>query len=181
MAAPIPLRADFDAPTLRALAKRSRDPDQTRRLLALAAIYDGQSRSQAAQLAGVGLQIVRDWVMRFNDQGPDGLVNRKAPGRAPILDGEKRAALRDILEQGPIPALHGVVRWRLIDLVHWVWDEFGLAVSEQTLSRELRAMNYRKLSARPRHHAKSEAAEAVFKKTSRPAWQRSRMRPAASL
>src|SRR5919199_5696984 len=88
MAAPIPLRADFNAAALRALAKRSRDPDQTRRLLALAAIYDGQSRSQAAQLAGVGLQIVRDWVMRFNDQGPDGLVNRKAPGRAPILDGE---------------------------------------------------------------------------------------------
>src|SRR5919206_1054693 len=92
MAAPISLRSDFDAATLRALAKRSRDPDQIRRLLALAAIYDGHARSEAARLAGVGLQIVRDWVMRFNDQGPDGLVNRKAPGRAPILDATKRAA-----------------------------------------------------------------------------------------
>ena len=136
MAAPIPLRSDFNAAALRALAKRSRDPDQTRRLLALAAIYDGQSRSQAAQLAGVGLQIVRDWVMRFNDQGPDGLVNRKAPGRAPILDAAKRAALRDMLEQGPIPAIHGVVRWRLIDLVHWVFDEFGLAISEGSGSQQ---------------------------------------------
>src|ERR671927_1832010 len=85
MAAPVRLRSDFDAARLRALAKRSRDPDQTRRLLALAAIYDGHPRSHAAQLAGVGLQIVRDWVLRFNDQGPDGLINRKAPGRAPIL------------------------------------------------------------------------------------------------
>ena len=164
MAAPIPLRADFDAPTLRALAKRSRDPDQTRRLLALAAIYDGHARSHAAQLAGVGLQIVRDWVLRFNDQGPDGLINRKAPGRAPILDAAKRAALRDMLEQGPIPAVHGVVRWRLIDLVQWVWDEFGLAISEQTLSREVRAMNYRKLSARPRHYAHNAQRAEAFKK-----------------
>src|SRR5919199_5515467 len=150
MAAPIPLRADFDAPTLRALAKRSRDPDQTRRLLALAAIYDGHARSHAAQLAGVGLQIVRDWVLRFNEHGPDGLINRKAPGRASILDAAKRAALRDIVEQGPIPAVHGVVRWRLVDLVQWVWDEFRISVSQQTMSREVRALGSRKLSARPR-------------------------------
>ncbi len=181
MAAPIPLRSDFNAAKLRDIAKRSRDPDQTRRLLALAAIYDGHARSHAAQLAGVGLQIVRDWVLRFNEHGPDGLINRKAPGRASILDAAKRAALRDMLEQGPIPAVHGVVRWRLVDLVQWVFDEFGLSISEQTLSRELRAMNYRKLSARPRHHAKSEAAVAVFKKSFRPVWRRSRViRPAAS-
>jgi transposase len=174
MAAPIPLRCDFDAPTLRALAKRSRDPDQTRRLLTLAAIYDGCARTEAAQLAGVGLQIVRDWVIRFNEQGPDGLINRKAPGRAPILDGAKRAALRDIVEQGPIPAVHGVVRWRLIDLVQWVWDEFGLSISEQTLGRELHALGYRKLSARPRHYARNARQAEAFKKNSRPSWQRSR-------
>ena len=179
MAAPIPLRADFDAAKLRHIAKHSRDPDQIRRLLALAAIYDGHARSEAARLAGVGLQIVRDWVMRFNDQGPDGLVNRKAPGRAPILDATKRAALRDMLEQGPIPALHGVVRWRLIDLVQWVWDEFGLAISEQTLSRELRALNYRKLSARPRHDARDAQRAEAFKKTFRPMWRRSRPSAAA--
>ena len=179
MAAPIPLRADFDAATLRALAKRSRDPDQTRRLLALAAIYDGHSRSHAAQLAGVGLQIVRDWVLRFNEHGPDGLINRKAPGRKPILDAAKRAALRDVLEQGPIPAVHGVVRWRLIDLVQWVWDEFGLAISEQTLSREVRAMNYRKLSARPRHYAHNARHAEAFKQGFEPTWRRSRPSSAA--
>jgi hypothetical protein len=82
MAAPIPLRPDFNAPLLRKLARGSRDPDQIRRLLALAEIYDGGTRSDAARIGGVGLQIVRDWVLWFNAEGPDGLVNGKAPGRS---------------------------------------------------------------------------------------------------
>jgi hypothetical protein len=64
-----------------------------------------------------------------------------------------------------------VVRWRLVDLIQWVWEEFRLSIAKQTLSRELRAMNYRKLSARPRHHAKNEAAVSAFKKTSPPVWR----------
>jgi len=180
MAAAVPLRSDFDAAQLRALAKRARDPDQTRRLLALAAIYDGASRTEAAQIGCVTLQIVRDWVLRFNAWGPEGLLTGRAPGAPPRLTDAHRAALQAIVDQGPIPALHGVVRWRLIDLIQWLWEEFRLSISKQTLSRELRAMNYRKLSARPRHHAKSEAAVAAFKKTSRPVWRRSGRRSAAS-
>ena len=181
MAAAVPLRSDFDAAQLRGLAKRSGDADQTRRLLALAAIYDGACRTAAAQIGGVTLQIVRDWVLRFNAKGPQGLLTGKAPGAKPLLDETKRQALRRMLDQGPIPAVHGVVRWRLVDLVQWVFDEFRISISEQTLSRELRALGYRKLSARPRHHAKSEAAVAAFKKSSRPVWRRSRARrPATS-
>ena len=85
MAAPIPLRSDFEAGLLRKLARQSRDPDQTRRLLALAGIYDGGSRTDAARIGGVGLQIVRDWVLWFNAEGPDGLVNGKAPGAQSLL------------------------------------------------------------------------------------------------
>ena len=173
MAVAVPLRSDFDAAQLRALAKRSRDPDQTRRLLALAAIYDGASRTEAAQIGSVTLQIVRDWVLRFNAKGPEGLRTGRAPGAPSRLTGQPRPALQAIVEQGPIPALHGVVRWRLVDLIAWLWAEFRITISKQTLSRELRAMNYRKLSARPRHHAKSEAAVAAFKKTSRPVWRQS--------
>ena len=173
MAASVPLRPDFDAAALRRLAKQSRDPDQTRRLLALAAIYDGSSRTEAAQIGCVTLQIVRDWVLRFNAKGPEGLRTGRAPGAPSRLNGQHRQALQAIVEQGPIPALHGVVRWRLVDLIAWLWEEFRLSISKQTLSRELRAMNYRKLSARPRHHAKSEAAVSAVKKTSRPAWRRS--------
>ena len=115
MAAPIPLRPDFNAPLLRKLARGSRDPDQIRRLLALAEIYDGGTRSDAARIGGVGLQIVRDWVLWFNAEGPDGLVNGKAPGAPSLLNDHQRQALRQVVEDGPMPAVHGVVRWRLID------------------------------------------------------------------
>jgi hypothetical protein len=137
---PVPLRTDFDAAALRAIARQTKDGPQARRLLALAVIYDGATRTEAARIGGV----------------------------------THRAALQATVEQGPIPAVHGVVRWRLVDLIAWVWEEFRITISKQTLSRELRAMNYRKLSARPRHHAKNEAAVAAFKKTSPPVWRRSR-------
>ncbi len=170
MGQPLPLRPDYDAPALRALARRSKDAAQSRRLLALAAIYDGASRSEAARLGSVTLQIVRDWVLRFNVGGPGGLIDRKAPGQPPRLTDAHRAALAAAIEAGPIPAIHGVVRWRLVDLGQWLWKEFRLSVSKQTLSRELRAMGYRKLSARPRHHAQAEGAIEAFKKTSPPRW-----------
>jgi transposase len=153
MAAAIGVRGDYDTARLRELAKRSEDANQTRRLLALAAIYDGGSRTEAAKIGGVGLQTVRDWVLAFNAEGPPGLVNGKAPGNAPLLTQAHRQALLEIVESGPIPAVHGVVRWRLIDLAQWVFDEFRISISKQTLSRELRALELRKLSARPRHHA----------------------------
>ena len=116
MAAAVRLREGYDAVGLRELAKRSVDAAQTRRLLALAAIYDGGSRTEAAKMGGVGLQTVRDWVLAFNAEGPPGLVNGKAPGNSPLLSEAHRQALMQIVESGPIPAVHGVVRWRLIDL-----------------------------------------------------------------
>jgi len=174
MAAPIPLRRDYDATSLRRLAKGSNDADQTRRLLALAAVYDGGTRSAAAAIGGVGLQTVRDWVLQFNAEGSAGLVNGKAPGNRPLLGEPQRVALRRIVEAGPIPAVHGVVRWRIVDLIQWVCEEFRLSISKQTMSRELRAMGFRKLSARPRHHAKDEEVAAAFKKTSPRTWRRSR-------
>ncbi len=181
MAAAVPLRPDFDAAQLRVMAKRSRDPDQTRRLLAVAAIYGGASRTEAAQIGCVTLQIVRDWVLRFNTRGPEGLLTGRAPGATPRLNSQQREALQAMVDQGPIPAIHGVVRWRLVDLIQWLWEAFRLSISKQTLSRELRAMGYRKLSARPRHHQKSEAAVDAFKKSSPPSWRRSRRtRPTAS-
>jgi transposase len=179
MAAAIGLRGDYDAGALRAAAKRSKDGPQARRLLALAAIYDGATRTEAAKIGGVGLQVVRDWALKFNALGPDGLIDRKAPGQAPRLNDEHRAALAAILESGPIPAVHGVVRWRIVDLCQWVFEEFRVVVSPQTLSRVLREMGYRKLSARPRHHAQAAGAIEDFKKVFPPAWRRSGARRAS--
>lgn len=175
MGAAIALRADFTADGLRALAKASRDARQTRRLLALALIYDGGRRREAARIGGVGLQIIRDWVVRFNAEGPAGLLDRKAPGKAPLLTDAQRAALARTVEAGPKPYLDGVVRWRLVDLAQWVWEEFGVSVSRQTLGRELRGMGFRKLSARPRHYGQDPEALEAFKKTSPTGWRRSGM------
>ena len=176
MSVPLPLRRDFDASRLRDLAKRTKDGPQARWLLALAAIYDGATRTEAAKIGGVGLQIVRDWGMRFNARGPDGLLDGKAPGQPSKLNDAQRQTIARMIESGPIPAVHGVVRWRLIDLAQWIFEEFRITVAKQTLSRELRAMGYRKLSARPRHHAQAAGAVEDCKKTSQRAWMKSRVK-----
>lgn len=173
MAAAVDLRRDYDANEVRALARASGDASRVRRLLTLATIYDGGTRSEAARVGGVGLQTVRDWVLRFNASGAEGLVDSVAPGATPLLDDTQRLALAAIVESGPTPEVHGVVRWRLVDLMAWLRDEFAVVVSKPTLSRELRALGYRKLSARPRHHAQDPEAIPAFKKTSPPRWTRS--------
>ena len=194
---PIPLRAGYDAARLRAATRESKDAGQTRRLLALAAIYDGASRSEAASIGRVTLQIIRDWVVKFNAHGPDSLVDYKGPGPQPILIKEHRAALATAIEDGPMPAIHGVVRWRIVDLVQWSSDEFQASEAKRTLGRELRAMGgaaqgstrscewkgsgrYRKLSARPRHHAQTAGGIEPFKRVSPRAWTRSGARRVSS-
>jgi transposase len=108
------------------------------------------------------------------------LLDGKAPGPRPVLSSEHKRALAEVIEQGPIPASHGVVRWRIVDLMQWLFDEYGLSISKQTLSRDLRAMGYRKLTARPRHHAQGADAIDVFKKASQPSWQLSKLRSHAA-
>src|SRR5258707_2541169 len=130
MAAAIGVRGDYDTARLRELAKRSEDANQTRRLLALAAIYDGGSRTEAAKLGGVGLQTVRDWVLAFNAEGPPGLVDGKAPGNRSLLNDAQRDALMQIVEAGPLPAVHGVGRWRLIGFMALVFDRVNLTVRQ---------------------------------------------------
>lgn len=126
MSVPILLRRDFSAARLRGLAKKTKDGQQARRPLTLAAIYDGATRSEAAKIGGVGLQIIRDWVLRFNAQGPDGLLDRKPPGHPSKLNDGQRQAVAQMIESGPIPAVHGVVRRRLIDLSQLADDLFRL-------------------------------------------------------
>src|SRR5215203_4522292 len=128
---PVPLRTDFNADALRAIARRSKDGPQARRLLALAAIYEGATRTEAARIGGVTLQIVRDWVVKFNAHGPDGLIDRKPPGQPSRLTDSHRAALMARIDEGPIPSAHGVVRWRLIDLIEWLWGEYRVTISKQ--------------------------------------------------
>lgn len=175
----VTLRRDFDGAALRRLAKVSKDAGQSRRLVALAEIYDGARRTEAARLGGVTLQVVRDWVLRFNSEGPDGLIDRPAPGRQAKLNEDQRQALARIVEDGPVPAIHGVVRWRRKDLALWIFEEFGIRLEVSSVGRELRALGFRKLTARPRHKGQNEYALEDFKKASLPNWRRSgpRSRP----
>lgn len=174
MGSAIVLRGDFNGAALRRLSRSTKSANQARRLLALAEIYDGGSRTAAARIGDVGLQIIRDWVVRFNAIGPDGLLDGKAPGPRSRLNDAQRQALVAIVESGPIPAIHGVVRWRLIDLVQWLHDEFAVSVDETTVGRELKKLGYVKLTARPRHHAQNEYAMDAFKKGALPpSWQMS--------
>ena len=173
MGAAIALREDFSAADLRQLAKASKDAAQSRRLLALAEIYAGGRRTEAARVGATDLQVIRDWVLRFNADGPAGLIDRKAPGKPPALNSAQRQALAAIVESGPIPAIHGVVRWRRKDLALWIFEEFGISLEESSVGRELRALGFRKITARPRHKGQNEFAVDDFKKTFPPSWKRS--------
>jgi len=169
----IALRNDFDSADLRRLAKISKDSGQSRRLLALAEIYDGGRRLDAARLGDVGLQVIRDWVLRFNANGPAGLIDGKSTGKPSKLNDKQRRELASIVESGPIPAIHGVVRWRLVDLAQWIFEEFRVSLDVSTVSRELRGLGFRKISARPRHRGQNEFSVEDFKKTSPPSWKKS--------
>ena len=113
MSAAIAVRDDYDAEGLRVLAGKTKDANQARRLLAFAAVCDGMDREEAARIGGMDRQTLRDWVHRFNEQGPDGLVNRKPSGRPSKLSAEQKEELVHLVEAGPDPRTHGVVGWRL--------------------------------------------------------------------
>ncbi len=164
MSTAVPLRPDFSADDLRRLARASRDAGQSRRLLALATIYDGGCRTEAARVGAVGVQSVRDWVLAFNADGPAGLVDGKAPGQPPKLSDAQRQALAEVVERGPDPERDGLVRWRRKDLAAWLYARFRISLDETTVGRELKKPGFRKMSARPRHYAQDPAALDAFKK-----------------
>src|ERR1700739_3878372 len=169
----IGVRGDFKAGEVRRLAKRARDVGQARRLLAVAAVLDGAPRAEAAKVGGMDRQTLRDWVIRFNEHGPDGLINLPSPGAPSKLDGEQRAFLARIVDEWPNPAIHGVVRWRACDLIMRLHEEFGISVSDDTVYRALKQLGFSHISARPRAYKQDGEAIAAFKKTSTPAWGKS--------
>jgi transposase len=162
----IALRNDYDGDQLRALARGSRDPRQVRRLLALAAVYDGMSRTEAARVGGMDRQTLRDWAHRFNDEGPEGLKNRAGAGRRRLLTEEQMRELSAIVETGPDPAIDGVVRWRRIDLQRVIEERFGVSYSERAISDLLAALSFSHITGRPQHPKQDPRVIEAFKKTS---------------
>lgn len=167
------LRSDWDAVRVREAARSAGDAGQVRRLLAIAAVYDGMSRAAAATLGGMDRQTLRDWVHRFNAAGPSGLVDRKAPGAAPRLTPDQEAELTALVEAGPTLEADGVVRWRCIDLKALIRRRFGIDYHERTIGKLLARLGFVHISARPRHHGQDPDETAAFKKASPTVWRRS--------
>ena len=170
----IAVRSDYTSREVRRLAKQSNDAWQARRLLAIAAVLDGTSREEAAKIGGMARQTLRDWVIRFNDEGPQDLSNKPSPGAPGKLGAKHKEFLARLTDEGPIPAIDGVVRWRACDLVKQLHAQFGLSVSDSTVYRALKELGFSHVSARPKAYRQDPDAIEAFKKISfRSAWRRS--------
>lgn len=160
-------RDEHTASDLRRVSARSEDAAQARRLLALALVLEGVCRTEAARTCGMDRQTLRDWVHRYNAEGPEGLGDRPRCGRPPALDEKQLDQLDALVEEGPDIAVHKVVRWRCMDLKDVIKDCFDVEMSERHVGRIIKARGFRRLSARPRHPRGDEAAQSAFKKTLR--------------
>ncbi len=166
MSAAVKLRGDVSAAEPRAMARESGDSRQCRRLLALAAVAAGRSRSEAAALGGMDRQTLPDWVHRFNAEGMDGLLDRKLCGRPSKLAAKQKAELAAIVEAGPDLEETGLVRWRRVDLTAVIEERFGVVYNKRSVSRLLHELVFAHISARPHHPAQNAVVLKDFKKTS---------------
>ena len=165
MGSAVSLRADYSAAELRRLAATTRNANQSRRLLSLAAVIDGMKRMEAARIGGMDRQTLRDWVHRFNTHGPDGLLDGWSKGPEPRLSAEQRGEIAELVETGPDRAVHGVVRWRRIDLQQVILERFGVVYHERTVGKLLKTLGFSHISARPRHPRQDGRTIEAFKKT----------------
>jgi transposase len=167
MPSAVRLREDYSVEELRALARRSKTVNQSRRLLSLAAVRDGMDRGAAAKVGGMDRQTLRDWVHRFNALGPEGLIDNWTQGPKPRLSAGQMAEFAKIVEAGPDREKDGVVRWRRIDLKRVIAERFGVEFHERYVGKLLKTLGFSHISARPRHPAQDERIVEAFKKTSR--------------
>jgi transposase len=158
-------RTEHTAEALREFAAKGRDAAQVRRLLAMALILEGRSRSEAAEQSGMDRQTLRDWVHRFNEAGVAGLSSRRSPGRAAALSQAQMDELKQLVIAGPDPDKDHVVRWRCLDLRGKVAERFTVSVHERTIGKWLRKLELTRLQPRPFHPQKDAGAQEAFKKT----------------
>jgi len=166
MSAAIRMRDDYSADELLGLARTCQNGAQARRLMSLAAVSEGKSRLEAARVGLMDRQTLRDWVIRFNNEGPEGLIDHKSSGRKSKLTDEQKSQLALFVEEGPGDHIPGLMRWRCVDLAALVNERFGVDYHPATIARILHKLDYSHISARPQHPKQDEEVIETFKKTS---------------
>jgi len=167
----VALRSDYSGNQLRKRAAKTRNASVSRRLLAIAAVYDGLSRAEAARMGGMDRQTLRDWVYRFNAEGPDGLHDRWGHGPEPKLSTAQRQELATLVGAGPDVERGALVRWRCSDLKDETAARSGVVYSTRSVSRILGELGFAHVSARPRHPRQDGETVEAYKKTSLPRWR----------
>ena len=127
------------------------------------------SREAAARAAGMDRQTLRDWVIRFNAEGVEGLRDQPRPGRPTRMTEGQQAAFKAIVLRGPDPDRDGVSAWRITDLCRVAEARFGVVYREGGMPRLVEALGLSRQKTRPRHPRADEAARERFEKgASRP-------------
>ena len=163
--AKLKIRKDRTSTVLRKLAKSEPDARISRRLLGIANALDGMSRAEAAKCAGMDRQTLRDWVIRYNEQGVTGLCDNWNGGRPPMLTLDEQAELLAIVMAGPDPEKDGFCAFTRDDLVAIAKKKFGKSMHPASMGRVLRRLDLSRQKARPTHPMKNPAAAAAFKKS----------------
>ena len=158
-------REEHTSQELRRMANETKDPRQARRMQAISFVIDGQSRGEVAEFAGVGRQTLRDWVKQYNEHGPEALATITSPGRPRLLTPSQAEELHEVVVKGPDLKKDGVVRWRCVDLVKHLAERFNVPeVHPSTMGKWLRRLRLTKMTTRPFHPKKDDAAQEEFKR-----------------
>jgi transposase len=159
------IRKDRTSTVLRRAAKEAGDARVARRILAIANALDGMNRDTAARSAGMDRQTLRDWVLRYNAHGIDGLDDRWNGGRPSTFSAKEQAELVEIVLAGPDPEVSGRSAYTLEDLAGVCETRFGKRMHPWSLGRLLKRLGLSRQKSRPSHPMKDPAAAAAFKKS----------------
>ena len=160
----VEIRKDIPGIDLRISAKKEKDGTMCRRLLGIAHLLDGGSRTEAQKIACLTVNIFRIWIRRFNEQGIEGLRSKKASGRPVKIAQPLEKLLKEKILKGPTPE-EGLVRYRIVDIQRFLKEEHGVIMGLSGIWYKLQEFDLTWKTGRQRHPKSSEEAQDVFKKT----------------